>query len=86
MDMLPLLAGQRPVRIVEDMGFMNLCQSKAQNATFITFNMGGGFLYLSDRAVLCREPGPFRFHSKVGNSALNYSWAETKDSLYMLTE
>ena len=29
---------------------------------------------------------PIRFQSIVGNNELNYSWVETNDSLYMLTE
>lgn len=31
-------------------------------------------------------PGPIRFRSIVGNNELNYSWVETNDALYLLTE
>jgi hypothetical protein len=83
--MLPIKAGQRQQTIVDDMPFFQLKRAKDQNATAISFVMGGPFLYLSDRAIYCNIPGPVRFESIVGNSGLNYSWAVTRDSLYMLT-
>lgn len=85
-DMLPIKAGQQEHRIVDNLAFFTLVKAPRSNACIIIFNLGNSFLYLSDRALMCHVPGPIRFRSIVGNNELNYSWVETNDALFLLTE